>query len=221
MFTLSQQSFLYRDKSFLGSFNTLSCKVYRFVHSMSRHSHVCLLEQLCYDIDNCVATLFLCSFFKIVSRPSFYVMTTFMMVLVATIFLVLSAFLSRPGKSVVIESCLHKTWFLVAASFLCCDIVYCCCICFLSRPSFHVATRLFAFNSSLCHDPVLLCRDKTSLPCVGIFVTRWKSLSRPCLFVFSLFQCRDLNIFVATSKLLFNLKYVATLNSFVVTRSIH
>ena len=76
---------------------------------MSRHSHVCLLEQLCSDIDNCVATLFLCSFFKIVPRPSFYVATTFLLVLVAIMFLVLSAFLLRLGKSVAIESCLHLT----------------------------------------------------------------------------------------------------------------
>ena len=59
MFTLSQQIFLWL-------FNTLSCKVFRSVHSMSRHSHVCLQEQLCYDIvyvqllQNCVATQFLC-----------------------------------------------------------------------------------------------------------------------------------------------------------------
>ena len=59
MFTLSRQIFLWL-------FNTLSCKVYHSVHSMSRHSHVCLLEQLCYDIvyvqllQNCVATQFLC-----------------------------------------------------------------------------------------------------------------------------------------------------------------
>ena len=95
------------------------------------------------------------------------------------------------------------------------------CTCFLSRPSFYVATQLFVFSSSLCLDPVLLCREKTSLHCVGIFVTRWKSLSRPCLYVFSLFLCRDLNISVAASKLLFSLKYVATLNSFVVIKSVH
>ena len=94
---------------FLWLFHTFSCKVCRSFHSMSRHSHVCLLEQLCCDIDNCVATLFMCSFFKLVSRPSFYVTTTFMLFLVATMFLVLSAFMSRPGKSVATESCLHLT----------------------------------------------------------------------------------------------------------------
>ena len=67
------------------------------------------LEQLCYDIDNCVATLFLCNFFKFVSRPNFYVAIAFLMVLVATMFLVLSAFLSRQGKSVATESCRHLT----------------------------------------------------------------------------------------------------------------
>ena len=96
-------------KIFLWLFNTLFCKVCRSVHSMSRHSHECLLEQLCCDIENCVATLFLCNFFKIVLRPSFYVATTFLLVLVATMFLVLSAFLSRPGKSIATKSYLHLT----------------------------------------------------------------------------------------------------------------
>ena len=103
----------------------------------------------------------------------------------------------------------------------CCDIVYWYSRCLLSRPSFYVATRLFTFSSSLCRNPVLLCHDKTSLPCVRIFVAIWKSLSRPCFFVFSLFLCHDLNIYVATSKLLFNLQYVTKLNSCVTIRSVH
>ena len=82
-------------------------------------------------------------------------------------------------------------------------------------------TRLFAFRQSLCRDQVLLCRDKTYLSCVGIFVVRLKSVPRPCLSMFSLFLCRDLNISVVTSKLLFSLKSIATLNSFVVTKSVH
>ena len=109
MFTLSRKSFLRRDRSFFGSFNTLSYKVCCFVLSMLRHSHVCLLEKLCCDIDNCVATLFMWSFFKILSQPSFYVVTAFLLVLVATMFLVLSAFLSQTGKFVTTESCLHLT----------------------------------------------------------------------------------------------------------------
>ena len=101
-FPLSRQIFLWL-------FNTLSCKVCRFVYYMSQHSHACLLEQLCCDFDNCVTTLFLCSFLKIASLPSFYIAIAFLLVLVATMFLVLSVFLSRLGKSVVIESCHHLT----------------------------------------------------------------------------------------------------------------
>ena len=66
-------------KIFLWLFNNLSCKVSHSIHSMSRQSYVCLLEQLCCDIDNCVATLFMCSFFKFMSRPSFYVATVFLL----------------------------------------------------------------------------------------------------------------------------------------------
>ena len=57
-FPLSRQIFLW-------PFNTLFCKVCRSVHSMSRYSHVWLLEHLCCNIDNCVVTLFMCSFFKL------------------------------------------------------------------------------------------------------------------------------------------------------------
>ena len=41
----------------------------------------------------------------------------FVLVLVATLFLVLSEFLSRPRKFVAIEFCRHLTRFLVSASF--------------------------------------------------------------------------------------------------------
>ena len=85
---------------------------------------------------------------------------------------------------------------------------------------FYDATRLFAFSSSLCRDPVLLCCHKTSPSCVGIFVTTRK-VCRDLVSVFSLFLCRDLTISVATSKLLFILQYVATLNSCVAIRSVH
>ena len=67
--------------------------------------------------DNCVAILFLYRFFIFVSRPSFYVTTAFQLVLVATMFLILSAFLLRLRKYVATESCLHLTLFFVAASF--------------------------------------------------------------------------------------------------------
>ena len=41
----------------------------------------------------------------------------FVLVLVATLFLVLSDFLSQPRKFVATELCCHFTWFLIAASF--------------------------------------------------------------------------------------------------------
>ena len=84
----------------------------------------------------------------------------------------------------------------------------------MSRPSFYVATRLFAFSSSLCRNPVLLCRDKTSLPYVRIFVAIWKSLSRPCFSVFSLFLCRNLNIPITTTKPLFSFEVCRNIKLF-------
>ena len=41
----------------------------------------------------------------------------YVLVLIATMFLVLSEVLSRPKKSIAIEFCLHLTYFLVATSF--------------------------------------------------------------------------------------------------------
>ena len=85
---------------------------------------------------------------------------------------------------------------------------------FLSQLNSYVATKLFAFNSCLCRDSVLLCRDKTSLPCVGIFIAAWKSLSRPCLSVLSLFLCRNLKIPIATPKPLFSLEVCRNIELF-------
>ena len=45
---------------------------------MSRQSYVWFLEYLCRDIDSFVVIEFLCSFFKLVSRPNFYVVTAFL-----------------------------------------------------------------------------------------------------------------------------------------------
>ena len=44
IFIQSRQSFLCHDRSLFGSLTLLPCKVYRFIHSMSRQSHVCLVE---------------------------------------------------------------------------------------------------------------------------------------------------------------------------------
>ena len=52
---------------------------------------------------------FLFSFFKLVSRPVFVSRQHFCLVIVATLFLVLSEFLSRPRKSVATEFCRHLT----------------------------------------------------------------------------------------------------------------
>ena len=66
-----------------------------------------------------------------------------------------------------------------------------CCQCLLSCPSF-------------------LCRDHTSLPCVGFFVGHRKVCSN-LIYQCSAYFCLGLKIPVATSKPLFSLKYVATL----------
>ena len=66
---------------------------------------------------------------------------------------------------------------------------------------------------------VLLQQSFNSLS--QVFVAAYSSLLQPYLSVFSLFLCHDLKIPIATSKPLFSLKYVATLNSFVVTRLVH
>ena len=85
----------------------------------------------------------------------------------------------------------------------------------------YVATLAFvlrhyfcAASSNLCCDLVLLCRNKTSLPCVGIFVVTWKCLSRPCLSVLSLFLCHYLKIPVAVTKPLFSFEVCRNIELF-------
>ena len=108
---------------FLWPFNTLSCKVCRSIHFMSQQSYLCFLEQLCCDINNCVATLFFFSFFKFMSRPSSPVVTTFLLVLVAASFRCCD----------VVYLCCRC--FLLRPSLLCHDKTFCIQIIFLSRPS--------------------------------------------------------------------------------------
>ena len=77
-----------------------------------------------------------------------------------------------------------------------------------------------------CHDVTLwcsaysICRDRISLHCVETFVATYKSLLRPRFSLFSLFVCCDIKIHVRTYIYLLNLKYVATLGSFVATRPV-
>ena len=130
---------------------------------MLRQSHVCLLEQLCCDIDKCVATYFLCSFFNFVSRPSFYVATVFLLVLVATMFL----------------DCQHSCHDRVLSPL---NLIYCCSFILMLRHSllvlhmFSILTKFLCRNKTFCIQlifmsrPCLLYRDKASLPCVGIFI---------------------------------------------------
>ena len=112
---VSSAYLLCRDGPFFGSLkNFLARSIVLFI--LCHDNLMCVYWNSC-DIDNCVATLFLCSFFKFVSRPSFYVVTVFLLVLIETMFLVLSVFPSRLGKSIATESCLHVTQFLVVALF--------------------------------------------------------------------------------------------------------
>ena len=66
----------------------------------------------------------------------------------------------------------------------------------------------------------VMSRQDFSSLCWNLYRDMEKSVA-PCLFVFSLFLCRDLNIFVATSKLLFIMQYVVTLNSCIAIMSFH
>ena len=64
-----------RDRSFFGS---LTICIARFVllSSLCHDNLMCGYWNICCDIDICVATMFLWSFFKLVSQPSFYVAIT-------------------------------------------------------------------------------------------------------------------------------------------------
>ena len=100
---------LYRDKPFFGYLKI--CLARSVVLSILCHDNL-----MCVYWNSYVATLtivlphYLCAAFSNLCRnPVYYVATVFLLVLGATIFLVLSSFLSRPGKFVMTESCLHLT----------------------------------------------------------------------------------------------------------------
>ena len=212
----SQQSFLGRDsilffsifilsrQIFLWLFNNLSCKVCCSIRFMLRQFYVWLLEymlrhrQLCCNIDNCVATMFLCSFFKFVSRPSFYVAT-------ASLF----------GSCCNNVSCIVSIY--VTTRKVCRDrvlsplnLISCCSFILNLRHSFLVLSMFSIVTQFLCHDRTFLysasicvvtqslCRDRTFFFVLESFSRHRKSLSRPCLSMFSLSPCRDLKIPVAT-----------------------
>ena len=78
IFILSRQSFLYRNRSFFGS-------LIIYLARPSVQSVLCRDNLMCGSWNSYVATstivsrqCFLCSFFKLVSQPSFYVATAFL-----------------------------------------------------------------------------------------------------------------------------------------------
>ena len=92
---------------------------------------------------------------------------------------------------------------------------------FLSRPSFYVTTRLFLFSSSLCRNPVCYVATRPLL-LVLESLSRHRKVCRGLVYQCSAYLC------VATLRSLSQhrnissaLKYVATLHSFIVTKSVH
>ena len=132
---------------------------------------------MCGSLNSYVATLtnfvpieFLCSFFKLVLRPSFYVATAFLFwFLLQHCFLYYHNFrrdpesLSRQSFIATLPDFLLQLHFGVATWPL--GVVDVCC----RDPVCYVMTRLFCFQLIFVSRPSLLCRDQTSLPCVGIF----------------------------------------------------
>ena len=175
-FPLSRQIFLWL-------FNTLAYKVYRSIHSMSRHSHIWLLEHLCCDIDNYVATLFLCSFFKLCRDPVFMSRQYFCWFLLQQCFLYCQhscrdmESLSRQGLVAIEPIFLLQLHFDVATTSNCVVDVFYRKQDFMSRQDFlpsahlcvatqfcYVATRLlflvlesFSRYGKVCRDLVHLC----------------------------------------------------------------
>ena len=109
IFLLTPQSFLCRDRSFFGS---LTIYLTRFI----------VLSVLCHDNLICVYWNSYVATSTIMSRhcfcaassnlcrdPVFMLQQHFCCFLLQQCFLVLLAFLSRPGKSIVTESCRHLT----------------------------------------------------------------------------------------------------------------
>ena len=162
-----------------------------------------------------------CSFFKLLLRTSLYVATTFLF----------SSCCSNVSYTVSISVATRKVYrdrvLLPLNLISCCSFILILQHSLLVLSMFAVATHLlcrdktFIYSTHLCVATrfVVSLQDFSSL-CWNLFHDIEKSIATlRSQFILSL--CHDLKIPVAASKHLFSLKHVATLDSFVVTKSVH
>ena len=129
------------------------------------------LEQLCCDIDNCVMTVFLCSFFKLVPRPSFYVSTTF---LFGSCYNDVSCIVSI---SVATRKVYRHRVLLPLNLISCCNFILILRHSLLVLSMFAIATQFVMSRqdlSSLCWN---LCRDLVYQYLAYLYVVALRSLS--------------------------------------------
>ena len=113
------------------------------------------------------------------------------------------------------------------------NLISCCSFILMSRHSllvlsmfsvttkFYVATRLFVFSSSLCRDPVCYVATRPLLLMLES-LSRHRKVYRDLVYHCSAYLCvMTLRSLLQHRNISSALKYVATLHSFIVTRSVH
>ena len=163
--------------------------------------------------------MFLCSFFKLVLRPSFYVATTFLFgsccndvsCIVSISVATKKVCRDRVLSSLNLISCYNFILILRHS--------------FLALSMFSVATQFLCrdriFSLSLCRDPVCYLAARP-LFLVLKYLSRHRKVYRDLVYQCSAYLCvATLRSLSQHRKHLFSLKYVTTLDSFIATRSVH
>ena len=179
IFFSSEYSFykLCRDRSFFGYLTI--CLARSVVLSALCHYNLKYgYWNICFNIDNCVTTVFMCSFFKLVSRPNFYVATTCLF-----------------GSCCNNVSCVVRIF--VATRKVCRDkvlsplnLISCCSFILILRHSFLVL--MFSVATQF------LCRDRTFLYLAYICVTTQFVMSRQDLSPLCWNLCCNIEKSIAT-----------------------
>ena len=166
------------DRSFFGSL-TICLERYVVLSALCRDNVKCGYWNIYCDIDSCVVIVFLCSFFKLVSRPSFYVAT-------ACLF---SSCCNNVSCIVSIPIATRKVCRYRVLSPL--NLISCCNFILILRHGFLVLSMFSVVIQCLCRDRTFLC---STYICVATqFVLSRQDLSSLCWNI-----CHDIENSVST-----------------------
>ena len=118
--------------------------------------------------------------------------------------------------------CHHLACFYITTSFfMAATKIFCLWPVFMSRPIFPAATGLFFVQLACAVTTQFVMSRHDFFAFVLKPLSRLKNCVTTSFLSVHLFLCRDMKIYVATSKHLFILKYVGTLTLLVATKLVH